>query len=391
MNEAPFRVLIADTHCEISMEMPYLFHRAGCEVHVFCPRGSWLLRNRYWDRWFEASRKEEAIYAAELAELVKAQKYDWVVLGDDDAIRFANRGIRDASLACKVLPLSRLEYRYMLGSKAGLSRACERSGILSPSYRIYEAGKSPEVLVRGLSYPLLLKVDESSGGEGVLFCKDLPALQENLGRIPSRQLQGLVFQEYIEGDNVAVEALYREGFLLAYAYSEVIHTAAGEFSVSLERRYLEWPAIEAELSHIGQALGLNGFSTMTFIRERRGGRHFLIEADMRPQAWFRLAFHCGVDFSQAIQNYLSGKKILLRPRLPAGRSSLILRHYARHLSWCLREGKLRQLFYWLSNRDGRWRDIPSYDLRTWAATHAGILRRGIAFAYKRLSSPSRNY
>lgn len=391
MSEAPFRVLIADTHCEISLEMPYLFHRAGCEVHVFCPKGSWLLRNKYWNHWFEASRKEEAAYAEELAELVKAQDYDWVVLGDDDAIRFANRAIHDVGLARKILPLSKLEHRGMLGSKAGLSRACEQSGILSPSYRIHESGNTPESTARGLSYPLLLKVDESSGGEGVFFCADLPALLENWDRIPSHQLQGLVFQEYIQGANVAVEALYHEGFLLAYAYSEVVHTAAGEFSVSVERRYLECPAIEADLSHIGQALGLDGFSTMTFIREGREGRHFLIEADMRPQAWFRLAIRCGVDFSQAIRNYLSGKKILLRPRLPAGRSSLTLRHYARHLSWCLREVKLRQLFYWLSNRDGRWRDIPSYDLRTWAATHAGILRRGIAFAYKRLSNPSRNY
>lgn len=352
-----FKVLLADfANSDISAEIPYLFKKAGCLVDIFCNKESWLLKNSQWDKWVPSPTNED-LYAKQLQQLASSLNYDWIVLADDAALRIMNGATANPVLAKKILPLSKLENRGLLGTKALLSELCEKHGIITPPFAIFNNRTLPNILAQKTGFPLVLKINQSGAGSGVFYCKDEDALVKNLGAITEKDKNNLVFQKYIKGDNIAVEALYKNGSLLAYACSAVVETMGHEFNVSMVRNFHPRPEIEPILSHIGATLGINGFGTLTFIFEKDTQKYFLLEADLRPQTWFRLSKLSGVDFSQGIQNYLNNTTALIRPAHPGK----IIRHFNRELSLHIKQNNFGGLFKWLTNIGGRWKSVPWYD------------------------------
>src|SRR5690242_7083978 len=70
-------------------EIPRLFKKAGCVVHVFCKKTSWLVGNSYYDKWFECNPSDRH-FEKKLTELIKASNYDFVLLGDDKVLERMN-------------------------------------------------------------------------------------------------------------------------------------------------------------------------------------------------------------------------------------------------------------------------------------------------------------
>ena len=384
-----YRVLIADTYSPVSMEIPHLFKKAGCEVDIFCFKNSWLKKNNCWNNWFEAGNIQDGTYARRLQALVEKGDYSWVVLSDDEAIRVANEAICNENLAKKILPLSKMENRLMLASKAGLSLLCQKYGILTPDFFLYEKTSDLKMMGDRLTYPLLLKEDGNGGGAGVYLCRNEPEVVSVLDKLSDEKKKNLIFQKYIFGDIICVEALYKNGQLLAYTYSKAVRTANNEFGPSINREYLACPEIEADLCFIGSTLGLNGFVTMTFMYCPQMKMHYLIEADMRPQSWFRLAKFCGVDFSKAIKNYITGEAILLRPVFKAG-EVLTMTHFTRDVSRCFNEFDVRGFLKWVFNVQGCWRFIPYYDRKTLGVTLKSLARNAAGVCWRKLFKVKRN-
>jgi glutathione synthase/RimK-type ligase-like ATP-grasp enzyme len=354
-----YKVLIADyANSDITAEIPYLFKIAGCSADVFCFKESWLLKNSFYNKWHNPARED---YAKQLQELVKQNNYDWVVLADDATVRLMDAAVTDPVLAQKILPLSKLENRTMLGSKAGLSILCSKYNILTPPYKIYNGLAGLLELGAKISFPLVVKIDESGGGRGVFFCENQAILKASWEKIGSLEKNNLVLQKYIPGQNIAVEGLWKAGKLLAYVYSRVIGTEDSEFNASTKREYSECPDMEPLLEHMGRSLGLNGFANVTFIYNPAEKLYYLIEVDLRPQSWFRLAIFSGVDFSLAIQNYFSGEGNLIRPVLPPGIKVFIMRHFSRQICADIRHWDILDMLKWVVNRQGRWQFVPWYD------------------------------
>ncbi|MEJ0053305.1 MAG: hypothetical protein WDN10_01065 [bacterium] len=375
------RVLIADyKNADISAEIPYLFKKAGCEVDVYCRKGSWLLKNRSWDRWHEAA-SDPAEYAKGLIARVENASYDWIILTDDPVLRIMNDRIGDDSAALKILPVAKLANRNVIGSKAALSLLCEKYQLRTPPFAIYNEGDDLSALTATVGYPLLLKVDRSGGGSGVFRCIDESKLAETLRLLAPDQRKNLVFQKYIEGDNIGVDALYRKGTLLAYARSKVVRTVTDEFSISSVRSYAPDETIEPELRRIGEEIGIDGFCNFTFMQEGRTGTYYLIEADLRPHAWFSLARLGGVDFSLAIRNYLSGSNTLIGQPCAA---EVEIRHFFRDFNWSVERGDWRGILMWIFNRDGRWKFVPLHDRRIFFATLGQLARNRLRSLHRLL-------
>ena len=69
-----------------------------------------------------------------------------------------------------ILPISKIENREMLSSKAGFSNVCERNNILSPKFLIYSDNLDLDIIDNRMNYPILLKQDLSwSGAEEFSF------------------------------------------------------------------------------------------------------------------------------------------------------------------------------------------------------------------------------
>lgn len=339
-----------------SVEVPYLLREADCTVDLFCFKGAGLLKNRHWDNWIEAPRNIGE-YVGRLARLLEQNTYDWVIVSDDSSLRALNNNLTDPTLASKILPLSNLHNRAMLGSKAGLAAACAECGVLAPHSRVYNPSLDISLNTIGVQFPLLLKEDESSSGHGVHLCADAEAMKKTLAGMAAAQKSRLVIQEYVPGDTISVEALYRSGRLLAYTYSKVLATVSNEFSVSLQRLYMQEPSIEKPLTKAGSALGIHGFATMTFMHSKKDAQYYLVEADLRAQTWFALGRLCGVNFSLAIKHFLAGTDVCISPTT----APYIAIHFARDLRRCFLEGDTRGIYAWILNKGGRWRFIPWYD------------------------------
>lgn len=370
-----FRVLIADYKAsEISAEIPYLFNKAGCVVDVFCTKSSWLLKNSYYHRHFSATGLDQSEYVNYLLKLVNENKYDWTIMADDTVLRMVNDYPADKEVVEKLIGLViDIKNRAMVGSKAGLSDLCQKYNILTPLSRVYNSSIKLDDVLKNLPWPIVVKIDRSSGGKGVFMCHSKLEVEKCLVKLKSNQKHLLLFQEYIVGDNVAVEALFKNGKLLAYTYSIVQKTSTGEFSSSIDRKYLEYSSIESELINIGQAFGLNGFCSMTFMKNDDDHKHYLIEADLRPQVWFPLARHVGVDFSLAISNYLTDRNILIRPKL-GGSDELIITFFPRSVLFAIKNMEVLELMKWMLNIDGRWRFIPIYDFKLLRSIITGVIK-----------------
>jgi len=191
-----FRVLIASSASFIdsSAEVPFLYKRAGCEVHVFCHASSWLLSNRFYDKWIDSGPDDEDIFKAKLIELIKADLnyYDKIVMTDDATIKLMNDeiGEDDPQLFSKILPLTKMENRVMLSSKAGLSKVLDKYGIATPKFETYSDQTDLEAIKTSFAFPILLKVDYSFSGIGLTPVTGPEGLDAALEKITDKKRSG---------------------------------------------------------------------------------------------------------------------------------------------------------------------------------------------------------
>ncbi|MBP6869250.1 MAG: ATP-grasp domain-containing protein, partial [Candidatus Pacebacteria bacterium] len=301
----PYRVLLSDLDgSDISAEIPYLFAKAGCTVEAFCTADSWLIKGSYTTVWHKTEAKDPESYAKGLVDLLSTHSFDWIVLTNDYALRAINDYITDDELALRILPISNAKNRPLVGSKAALSTLSALHHIPTPPFVVYTSDTDIEQAVDTVGLPLLLKIDRSGGGRGLFFCTNKQMVYDAINTLTEKELHNLVLQKYIVGTNVAVEALYREGKLIAYSHATIHKNAIDEFGVSISRIYSPAPEIKALLSEIGESFSFDGFCSYTFMREKSTGTHFLVEADLRTHAWFVLSQNAGVDFSEGIRTYL---------------------------------------------------------------------------------------
>ncbi|MCE9585289.1 ATP-grasp domain-containing protein [Candidatus Nomurabacteria bacterium] len=341
------------------MEIPYLFHKADCAVDIYAQKNSWLRKSKYHKNYFPAN-KNKNIFIQNLEKISKKNIYEWIILCDEESLNIINNST-NKYLIKKALPLSNNENRNILNSKKGISLACTKYKIPTPEYEIYDKNQKIEKLTKEIQFPILLKIDKSAGGSGIFLCKNIAEISENINKIPKQKIENLVLQQYIKGQNIAVETLYKNGNLIAYAYSIVTKTISNEFGLSSERIYIQYPEIKERLKFIGKSFGINGFCSMTFMADSK--EHYLIEADLRPQAWYALARLAGTDFSQAIKEFISKNPQFIKTKFPKNKKEIAIRHMRRDLIWNIINKNYKGILYWFLNIENRWKVIPWHDLK----------------------------
>lgn len=268
------------------------------------------------------------------------------------------------------MPLSKIENRSLLGSKAGFSALCAKYGILTPAFLIYDEQMTEERILSVMKFPFMMKVDQSEGGYGVFLCHDEDEFREKFRGVANKH--HLVFQQFIKGYDVNVEVLYRDGELLVQSYSRTMKIM-GSFGVSTQRLYYNNAQILPELIRIGRSLGLNGFGNVVFMFDEATCAHYLIEIDLRPNAWMNYGRYLGNDFSKAVAGIVSGTKgvMVADKRYDDTRKLILL--YKKDVQRCLLEKDIKGLFGWFTNRDGRWQFIPRHDKKMWRACNRFLL------------------
>jgi biotin carboxylase len=242
------------------------------------------------------------------------------------------------------MPLSKIENRELLGSKAGFSNLCAKYGIRTPRFLIYKDGMTNAEIINYMQLPFLMKVDKSEGGYGIFLCETEKDLTENLAQVADKN--NLVFQQFI----------------------------MGKFGVSTQRLFYSNTAIEEELFKIGRCLGVNGFGNVVFMYNELDNTHYLIEVDVRPNAWMYYGKYTGNDFSEAVSKIVKGDLSMNRQKAEFENKKIKINLFKKDMHRCIQEKDLKGLMEWLINKDSRWRYIPLYDLKLLGACNRFLVK-----------------
>ncbi|MDX2027968.1 MAG: hypothetical protein SFW62_04980, partial [Alphaproteobacteria bacterium] len=281
-------------------ELPAVLKRAGLDVTLMSSRKIRSYIGSYSNRWIESSENAASIIQ-QIAELLARDSFDWIILGDDFLLRaLADSPLEDA-LKSRIGPLRHSEYLRLLGSKAESTRFAADIDVLTPPFQICSSFAEIERAAAEIGFPCMIKIDRSGGGDGVFKCNSAIDLEYQRNQLQSGKF---LVEKYIEGAAASVEPLFLDGRLVAYSYGDMLMTY-GKTGVSSRRYFQPCPALADTLEKISMRLGLHGFCNFTFMRDATSGQHYLIEMDMRPNAWVAYTRFAGIDFSRAIQQYLA--------------------------------------------------------------------------------------
>ena len=284
---------------------------------------------------------------SEIIRTVESRPPDLLVPGDERAINFMRtlyrRAIggkgRDAGQMAALIEAS-------LGSpsafvfaaqKSRLVSLAQREGLLVPATTVVDDVRELRRLVAKAQFPLVLKQDGSSGGQGVRIVSNAAnaersfvelrtsagpraAVKMALKKLDLSYLDGLYrnrpaisLQEYVVGRPANRAVVCHRGEVLAGLSVEALQTsdATGPATVI---RVLDSPEMSDAAARMVRHLGLSGFVGFDFMLEAATGRAYLIEMNGRPTQICHLALDADSDMISALAARLS--PVVLRRTIP---------------------------------------------------------------------------
>lgn len=241
-----------------------------------------------------------------------------------------------------------------------MSELCTKYNIITPNYYVCEKGEDVNFSNTKLQFPLLLKQDLSWGGGGIMLCNHN---EEFVANMKKRNPEfDTVIQEFIEGDDIGVEALFYNGELIECNIGLIKTYFKSKFSFTTKRHYSTNERIEEELRNVGKQIGIHGFASIQYVYDRSTNSYYLLEVDIRPNFWVAYGRFTGHDFSKAIHSIFNPNSIQKDIAKKNG-SSVEVSIFYRDIIACVKQKNIKGLFYWIFNYKGYWRFIPLNDLK----------------------------
>jgi len=342
---------------------PRALARAGFDVALLAPRGSLPERSRFVGRIGHVpDRATPAQWIFAFAAMVKAAQPRLVVPGDDTAFRLlhllttAAPGDMQPALVLQLSALIRqslgdaAHYRTSI-DKTALPPAAAALGVRVPPYAIVASCADAENFASTHGFPLVLKRNFSSAGDGVAICAraaDVAPAFAALASAARRDFdpQGsnvLLAQAHIAGGSKYYPAIAWQGSLLAGYAAEKLEPGAGDTGIPTVQRYHHDASLRAVAATLARGFGITGFFSPEFLVEDKTGLPLLIEINRRLVGGAHRGAAIGVDHWAALDAAMQGKASPTRSDLDPGESHVAV-HFPQE---------------WLRDPESHWlRDYP---------------------------------
>lgn len=337
-----------------SWSLPALLNRAGFSVDIVTAYRTFA-KSRFVNEIFMIPTGQSAVDVS-IGLLTKdLRNYDWIIITEDEILsEVLNTPITDA-LKLRLLPVLTTDNFLHVNSKVGLAKTLANYSVPAPPFRVVNDLTQALQAATNLSYPVLLKIDVSSGGKGVFECIDENELKKYAHLFDQEQV--ILLHKKIEGTELDLSALYRNGHLIHFSHSYV-KKVESHFGPSVLREYTPIAQVDTvvfkELMLLGQALGADGFVNISCI-ESLDHKRYYFEADMRPNVWVEYPQFFNEDPAIAIRAWFKHGTFLMAENEPvsqAKRAPLLIPFFLRMPLWQL-----------LTNRYRVWRYIPWQDYK----------------------------
>ena len=354
-------------------------HDAGFKVAALCPAGNWLSKTRYVDELLTypegttrgaikslgrslrkiapglmemATRRpgsvvqrriETRLTSAQVVEaLVAAMRRPertLLICGDELVRRLLNYLVRlseQAGPGASALPADVLaslkssfgppDFYEAANRKSALYELADRTGVLQACPEPVLAAAEIDRYAARTGYPIVLKRDFTSGGDGVAICRDRGqahaafARLQNLGpeaesvvRLfengsrpePLKERATITAQKFISGVAALCGVAALEGRLLA-SFTATKLEVRWENGPSSVVRFARNEEMEQAAARLVSAIGFTGIGEVEFMIEDRTNRPYLSEFNPRPAPTSHLGGLVGADLCSALFDALTG-------------------------------------------------------------------------------------
>ena len=327
----PSVVVVATVHWASTTRLCLSLAEGGFEVVALAPDGHALHRlNGIVARSIGRTR---AHGLSEITRTVESRPPDLLVPADERAIDFlrilylraiGGKGRNAGQMAALIeASLGSPSAFVFAAQKSRLVSLAQREGLLVPATNVVDDILELRRLIAKAQFPLVLKRDGSSGGQGVRIVSNaadaeqsfvelrrsagpLAAVKMALKKLDLSYLDGLYrkrpaisLQEYIVGRPANRAVVCHRGEVLAGLSVEALQTmdATGPATVI---RVIDSPEMSDAAARMVGHLGLSGFVGFDFMLEAATGRAYLIEMNGRPTQICHLALDADSDMIGAL-------------------------------------------------------------------------------------------
>ena len=289
-------------HGELLKNFPRLIQEANSKTVVITRQKSVLSKSKYVDECIsieEDLNKDFIDVFLEDKKLISKLE-GWFIWGTDEIMRRVATSTLPLEEKIRILPTKKKLGLQMLGSKVGLANVSHTIKLNVPKTLVAQNNSELEKNLSNFKTPFIVKADKFGGGE---YVKKVSTTKENKNLTIPNEWFPVVLQEFLIGELIGVDAFFKDGKLIAWIYTSFANTL-GEFGASYRRIYQapQKRDFESDLILLGRECGLHGMFNCTFILKNR--RHYLIEADGRPNAWHFLYSY----FNIPILEIMTGKQ-----------------------------------------------------------------------------------
>ena len=354
-------LLVSKFNWDASAEIPYVFAKAGYTVDVLCPSKFWISHSSYITNCIFCAT-DDFIFLQQLTDCVISENYDWILLTEDPLIELVKREIKDEELLEKLLPVKNKAARDILSSKIGFSSYFHLIGVDTPAFVGFQIGVNNLNDLKTLRFPVLNKHDVSWGGTDMAISHDLRDLQNVLQKFPPNAK--LLIEEFIEGDEIVVDAFFCNGRLLNYFCAKILSKTKDQFSYTTRRSYYAYPELSRLLESIGKNIVANGFANISFIRQKYTHKHYLIEIDLRPNSWVAYSrFLSKQDFVYCLKHLHESDKFSFIQSSLKVKNSIELALFYKDIRRAIWAKDWKGIARWIVGWKGYWRYLPFYDFK----------------------------
>jgi hypothetical protein len=268
---------------ELLKNFPKLIKEKNTQITVISNKKSSLTNNAYIDKYvtIKASQIESFndLFLADTKLITKLN--GWIIWGNDEIMGRIATSKLPLSEKLRILPVKKKLGLVLLGSKVGQGVISNKLKLNAPKTVVAKNNDELKKYSSKFKNPFVVKADKFGGGA---FIKKILTAKEKKELSIPKEWFPVIIQDFVVGQIISVEAFFKDGFLIAWVYS-FFEDSLGEYGPSTSRLYKNPEVLDFELDliHLARECGLDGMFNCTFIL--KGNKHYLIEADARPNSW----------------------------------------------------------------------------------------------------------
>lgn len=301
--------------------LPQALQRAGFEVAVVCPAGSFLSLTRHVNERVEL--RSGAIFRdifAQLWRLVTEWGAGSVIAVDDLAVqRFyelaqavhdgkagAARG-KDLFVRMLRRSLPPPEHFDSLLSKQGMHRLALSAGIAAPAQAACATAEAALIFAKEHGHPVVLKTERGAGGVDVVICKNAAALRETFVRMPGVTL---LAESYVGGAQISYPFVAERGCVLTGLTRLKLKAHPEPLGPSSVVELINVPAAAEAAARFAAACQYSGFASIQFLLDAKTRTPQFLEFNPRPVPMMHMGEAlAGIDWCRAWHEQMAGQPL----------------------------------------------------------------------------------